>query len=70
MLLSASSPRPGQQFVHGVGDLLAMRGQGPDARAQFIELRHVVYSVRTCLAARRAHHPTARETPFEPMAAA
>ena len=36
----------------------------------FVVLSVLVYSVRTCLAARRAHHPTARETPFEPMAAA
>ncbi|MDM0071972.1 carbon starvation CstA family protein [Variovorax sp. J31P207] len=36
----------------------------------FVVLSVLVYSVRTCLAARRANHPTARETPFEPMAAA
>jgi carbon starvation protein len=36
----------------------------------FVVLSVLVYSVRTCLAARRAHQPTARETPFEPMAAA
>ncbi|MDM0031338.1 carbon starvation CstA family protein [Variovorax sp. J22P271] len=36
----------------------------------FVVLSVLVYSVRTCLAARRANHPTARETPFEPIAAA
>jgi len=36
----------------------------------FVVLSVLVYSVRACLAARRANHPTARETPFEPMAVA
>jgi len=36
----------------------------------FVVLSVLFYSVRSCLAARRANHPTARETPFEPMAAA
>ncbi|MGO4391626.1 carbon starvation CstA family protein [Variovorax sp. M-6] len=33
----------------------------------FVVLSVLVYSVRSALAARRANHPTARETPFEPM---
>lgn len=36
----------------------------------FVVLSVLVYSVRAALAARRANHPTARETPFEPMAVA
>lgn len=33
----------------------------------FVVLSVLVYSVRSALAARRANHPTTRETPFEPM---
>lgn len=36
----------------------------------FVVLSVLVYSVRACLAARAAHKPTARETPFEPLAPA
>ncbi|SDE42670.1 carbon starvation protein [Variovorax sp. CF079] len=34
----------------------------------FVVLSVLFYSVRACLAARAAHKPTARETPFEPLA--
>ena len=34
----------------------------------FVVLSVLVYSVRACLAARAANKPTARETPFEPLA--
>ncbi|SCK55975.1 carbon starvation protein [Variovorax sp. HW608] len=33
----------------------------------FVVVSVLVYSVKSCLAARAAHQPTARETPFEPM---
>jgi len=36
----------------------------------FVVLSVLFYSVRACLAARAAHKPTARETPFEPLAPA
>jgi len=36
----------------------------------FVVLSVLVYSVRACLAARAARKPTARETPFEPLAPA
>ncbi|MBT2324160.1 carbon starvation protein A [Variovorax paradoxus] len=34
----------------------------------FVVLSVLFYSVRACMAARTAHKPTARETPFEPLA--